>query len=132
MTRTKRVLLPGLDGTEIFFSPLLIQLPSWIDPVVVTYPATGPNAYDDLVPIVDWAVESLTDFVILGPAVMSLEHHIRSRRISSAKGPRIFPQRAASSRASASDIVCSPPRPIERARPASMKRNSQLLAHPPG
>ena len=60
------MLLPGLDGTEIFFGPLLALLPSWIDPVVVTYPATGPNAYDDLATIVDQAVDGLADFVILG------------------------------------------------------------------
>ena len=66
MTRTTLVLLPGLDGTEIFFGPLLSRLPSWIDPVVVTYPASGANAYDDLVPIVNRVVDSLADFVILG------------------------------------------------------------------
>jgi len=64
--RTKLVLLPGLDGTEIFFGPLLDALPSWIDPLVVTYPATGPNAYDDLIPIVIRAVNALERFAILG------------------------------------------------------------------
>jgi pimeloyl-[acyl-carrier protein] methyl ester esterase len=66
MTKTTLVLLPGLDGTEIFFGPLLSRLPSWIEPVVVTYPASGPNAYDDLVPVVNQVVDSLTDFAILG------------------------------------------------------------------
>jgi len=66
MTTTTLVLLPGLDGTEIFFGPLLAQLPSWIDPVVVTYPASGPNAYDDLAPIVLEAVDRLKEFAILG------------------------------------------------------------------
>lgn len=66
MTNTTLVLLPGLDGTEILFGPLVSRLPSWINPVVVRYPASGPNAYDDLVPIVNQAVDSLTDFVILG------------------------------------------------------------------
>ena len=66
-TTTKTlVLLPGLDGTEIFFGPLLSHLPSWINPVVVRYPASGPNAYDDLVPLVNQAVDRLKDFVILG------------------------------------------------------------------
>src|SRR5260221_333110 len=60
------VLLPGLDGTEIFFGPLLAQLPSWIEPVVVTYPPAGPNAYDDLVPVVFATVGKLTDFAVLG------------------------------------------------------------------
>ncbi len=66
MPKTTLVLLPGLDGTEIFFGPLLAQLPPWIDPVVVTYPASGPNAYDDLAPIVLQAVDGLAEFAILG------------------------------------------------------------------
>jgi pimeloyl-ACP methyl ester carboxylesterase len=66
MNRTTLVLLPGLDGTEIFFAPLLASLPDWIDPVVVTYPAGGPNGYEDLAPIVDRAVDGLGRFAILG------------------------------------------------------------------
>jgi pimeloyl-ACP methyl ester carboxylesterase len=66
IARKKLILLPGLDGTEIFFGPLLRELPAWIDPVVVTYPNSGPNAYEDLVPLVSKAVESLADCVILG------------------------------------------------------------------
>ena len=65
-TGTTLVLLPGLDGTEIFFGPLLAQLPPWIDPVVVTYPPSGPNAYDDLAAIVLAAVARLEAFAILG------------------------------------------------------------------
>jgi pimeloyl-ACP methyl ester carboxylesterase len=65
-TTTTLVLLPGLDGTEIFFGPLLAQLPPWIDPVVVTYPANGHNGYDDLMPIVLEAVDGLQEFAILG------------------------------------------------------------------
>jgi pimeloyl-ACP methyl ester carboxylesterase len=65
-TGTTLVLLPGLDGTEIFFGPLLAQLPPWIDPVVVTYPPSGPNAYDDLAAIVLEAVDGLEAFAILG------------------------------------------------------------------
>jgi pimeloyl-ACP methyl ester carboxylesterase len=64
--RTKLVLLPGLDGTAIFFRPLLDALPSWIDPLVVTYPATGPNAYADLIPVVIRAVNALEHFAVLG------------------------------------------------------------------
>jgi len=64
--RTTLVLLPGLDGTEIFFGPLLSHLPPWVDPVVVTYPAGGTNGYDDLAPIVHQAVGKLQEFAILG------------------------------------------------------------------
>ncbi len=63
---TTLVLLPGLDGTGIFFGPLLPSLPSWITPVIVTYPPSGPNAYEDLVPVVERALDSLGECVILG------------------------------------------------------------------
>jgi len=60
------VLLPGLDGTEIFFGPLLRELPAWIDPVVIVYPASGNNDYPDLLPIVMSKVATLKSCVILG------------------------------------------------------------------
>lgn len=60
------VLLPGLDGTEIFFAPLLRHLPSWIDPIVITYPESGNNDYEDLLTIVMDEVSALKSFVILG------------------------------------------------------------------
>ena len=50
------VLLPGLDGTAAMFGPLLASLPPWIRPVVVTYPPSGPNGYDDLLPLVQRAI----------------------------------------------------------------------------
>jgi len=64
--KTKLVLLPGLDGTEIFFAPLLRHLPSWVDPLVITYPESGNNDYNDLLPIVMKQVAALSSFVILG------------------------------------------------------------------
>jgi len=63
---TTLVLLPGLDGTEVFFRPLLTALPEWIQPVVVTYPTAGANGYADLLPVVEAAVESLQAFYVLG------------------------------------------------------------------
>lgn len=60
------VLLPGLDGTEIFFGPLLRQLPAWVDPVVITYPASGNNDYKVLLPMVMNALAALESCVILG------------------------------------------------------------------
>ncbi len=64
--KTTLVLLPGLDGTEIFFGPLLRHLPSWVDPVVIVYPTSGNNDYRDLLPIVMNKVANLKSFVILG------------------------------------------------------------------
>lgn len=64
--KTTLVLLPGLDGTEIFFGPLLRHLPFWIETLVITYPATGNNDYNALLPIVMGVVRDLESFVILG------------------------------------------------------------------
>jgi len=64
--KTTLVLLPGLDGTEIFFGPLLRHLPSWVEPIVIVYPASGSNDYKDLLPIVMNEVAAMKSFVILG------------------------------------------------------------------
>jgi pimeloyl-[acyl-carrier protein] methyl ester esterase len=63
---TTLVLLPGLDGTEIFFRPLLGALPEWIRPLVVAYPTSGANHYPDLLKIVQTAVEDSQEFYVLG------------------------------------------------------------------
>lgn len=60
------VLLPGLDGTEVLFGPLLRCLPEWLQPTVVTYPEEGPNSYEDLLPKVLQAIDALPDCVVLG------------------------------------------------------------------
>lgn len=60
------LLLPGLDGTEVFFQPLIAALPAWVRPVVVTYPITGANGYADLLPLVEVAVADIETFYILG------------------------------------------------------------------
>jgi pimeloyl-ACP methyl ester carboxylesterase len=60
------VLLPGLDGTEIFFRPLLAVLPAWVKPVVVTYPMSGANGYSDLLAVVLVAIEDAKEFYVLG------------------------------------------------------------------
>jgi len=67
LTRTTTlVLLPGLDGTEIFFRPLLAALPTWVKPLVVTYPISGANDYSDLLAVVQAAVEDSKEFYVLG------------------------------------------------------------------
>lgn len=60
------MLLPGLDGTAAMFGPLLAVLPPWIRPVVVTYPASGPNGYGDLLPLVHRVVAGTPSFHVLG------------------------------------------------------------------
>jgi pimeloyl-[acyl-carrier protein] methyl ester esterase len=67
VTRTTTlVLLPGLDGTEIFFKPLLAALPTWVKPLVVTYPTSGANDYSHLLAVVRAAIEDSMDFYVLG------------------------------------------------------------------
>ncbi len=60
------LLLPGLDGTEVFFQPLIATLPTWVRPVVVTFPTAGANGYADLLPLAEAAVADIDNFYILG------------------------------------------------------------------
>ena len=60
------VLLPGLDGTDVFFRPLLASLPEWITPHVVQFPQSGANQYSDLLGIVRGAVSQYSSFYLLG------------------------------------------------------------------
>jgi pimeloyl-ACP methyl ester carboxylesterase len=60
------VLLPGLDGTEVFFRPLVAALPDWVKPVVITYPTSGANHYSALLALVLAAVEDSEHFYVLG------------------------------------------------------------------
>ena len=68
MTSTTLVLLPGLDGTEVFFRPLLAVLPTWIKPMVVTYPTSGANNYSHLLSVAQAAIEDSNSrtFYVLG------------------------------------------------------------------
>ena len=60
------VLLPGLDGTDVFFRPLLAALPEWITPLVVQFPTTGANEYPDLLKLVRHAVAKAPACYVLG------------------------------------------------------------------
>lgn len=60
------LLLPGLDGTEIFFQPLLAALPGWIQPVVVTYPRAGCDTYADLLALIRRTTAGMSDYAVLG------------------------------------------------------------------
>jgi pimeloyl-[acyl-carrier protein] methyl ester esterase len=53
------VLLPGLDGTDVFFRPLLAALPPAVRPLVVCLPTSGSNTYGDLLATVRTAVAKL-------------------------------------------------------------------------
>ncbi|MGB8354722.1 MAG: alpha/beta hydrolase [Chthoniobacteraceae bacterium] len=60
------VVLPGLDGTDVFFRPSLALLPAWIRPVVVSYPSSGANGYEDLFRVVREKVSQIPDFYVVG------------------------------------------------------------------
>src|SRR5439155_1754442 len=64
--RVTLILLPGLDGTDIFFRPLLAALPPWIEAHCVEYPVSGPNDYRDLLPLVRNACQACEEFFLLG------------------------------------------------------------------
>jgi len=64
--RTTLILLPGVDGTDIFFRPLRGALPAWIDARCLQYPVSGGNDYLDLLPLVREACRSCDDFFVLG------------------------------------------------------------------
>jgi pimeloyl-ACP methyl ester carboxylesterase len=64
--RMKLVLLPGLDGTCVFFRPLLTALPPWVEPIVVEYPPDGRNDYEHLLAVVSDAVQRLDAYWVLG------------------------------------------------------------------
>lgn len=60
------LLIPGLEGSSIFFEPLLAALPASVSVHTVEYPSTGPMAYADLLPIVRAAVPAGRPFIVLG------------------------------------------------------------------
>jgi pimeloyl-ACP methyl ester carboxylesterase len=60
------VLLPGLDGTDVFLRPLVTSLPSTIRPILVTYPTSGAEEYRDVLDIVRRATGGLSYFYVLG------------------------------------------------------------------
>jgi len=60
------VVLPGLDGTDVFFRPFLALLPAWIHPVVVHYPQSSANGYEDLLRIVRERVSQIPDCYVIG------------------------------------------------------------------
>jgi hypothetical protein len=50
LSNPQLVLLPGLDGTGQLFRGLIGVLPAGMDAIVVSYPKTGAQGYEDLLP----------------------------------------------------------------------------------
>jgi len=63
---TTLVLLPGLDGTDVFLRLLVAALSRTIRSIVVTYPASGAEKYGDAFAVVRRATEGLSEFYVLG------------------------------------------------------------------
>ncbi len=81
MSATSIVLLPGLDGTGVLFSPLLPHLPPSLWPIVVRYPGNEQLGYEALLERVMDALPAVERFIILGEsfsgplAVMASARH---------------------------------------------------------
>jgi surfactin synthase thioesterase subunit len=52
MATTRLVLLPGMDGTDLLFEPLLDALPAEWEPTVVRYPPDEALEYEALLEVV--------------------------------------------------------------------------------
>ena len=60
------VLLPGMDGSEMLFSPLRATAPAGVETVAVGYPAGPNNGYGDLLPLVRSQLPADRPFFLLG------------------------------------------------------------------
>src|SRR5262245_43947170 len=60
------VLLPGLDGTDIFFQPLLAALPSDVQVLVVSYPDHGEQDYATLLALIHERLTEIESCIVLG------------------------------------------------------------------
>jgi pimeloyl-[acyl-carrier protein] methyl ester esterase len=68
---SKLVLLPGLDGTGELFRYLIATLPPGIDAIVVSYPRTGAQSYEELLPIVRNALPKDEPYVLIAESFSS-------------------------------------------------------------
>ena len=60
---TTLLLLPGMDGTDVFFRPLIEALPPFVRTIVVSLPTTGGSDYADLLDYVRQKVAQLSEQV---------------------------------------------------------------------
>lgn len=60
------ILLPGLDGTDVFFGPLLDALPDSIRPRVVPFPSSRSHGYAELLALVRETVAEVGECYVLG------------------------------------------------------------------
>ena len=65
-TPSTLVVLPGLDGTDVFFRPFLAAIPPSIHSVVVSFPQSGAAGYRELLEVVREETAALPAFWVLG------------------------------------------------------------------
>ncbi len=65
-TMSTLVLLPGMEGSDLLFQPLVKSAPPDVRPITVSYPAGEQNSYEDLLPMVLAALPTGCPFYILG------------------------------------------------------------------
>ncbi|MDZ4753311.1 MAG: hypothetical protein SGJ11_02295 [Phycisphaerae bacterium] len=64
--KTTFVLLPGLEGSDVLFEPLLAALPASIDARAIRYPTDRPSAYKRLLEVARAAINQCDECVLLG------------------------------------------------------------------
>jgi pimeloyl-ACP methyl ester carboxylesterase len=62
---TTLILLPGLDGTDVFFRPLMERLPPTIRPRALNYPSAGPHGYPALLDFARSQLADVSRYVVL-------------------------------------------------------------------
>ena len=60
------VLLPGMDGSDVMFRPLVATAPAGMELVTIAYPSGAANAYEDLLPRVQAILPRDRPFYLLG------------------------------------------------------------------
>ncbi|HXU83657.1 MAG TPA: alpha/beta fold hydrolase [Polyangia bacterium] len=60
------VLLPGMDGSDLLFGPLLESKPPDVRTITVSYPPGACNSYEDLLPMALGALPTDGPFYVLG------------------------------------------------------------------
>lgn len=66
MKKQKLLLLPGLDGTDVFLRPLMEALQPKLETIVVSFPNSRLNDYESLLEFVGQTTENLTEIYVLG------------------------------------------------------------------
>jgi len=80
-TSLNAVLLPGIDGTGRMFGPLTAQMPAWLHPLVIAYPAQQVFSYAQLTDIILPQLPKTEPFILIaesfaGPLALHLSTRV--------------------------------------------------------